>query len=203
MLLKLLAIAWLLSAAAMAAFWAWQRRAKSADTITALWPALVAALAIIDANLGDGAWARRSAIGWMMGSWGARLAIQGLYTRAAIPPAEAAPRPWWFYQLLAAAAVGASTPALFASLNRAHELSVAELVASAVWVIGFTGETTADRQRLRFHTKPEHKGIPCDAGLWRYSPSIDRIFEGLMWAAYAAFGVMALAQYAPFSWFGF
>ena len=203
MLLKLLAIAWLLSAAAMAAFWAWQRRAKSADTITALWPALVGALAIVYASQGDGAWARRSAIAWMMGSWGARLAIQGMYTRAAMPPAEAAPRAWWFYQLLGAAAVGASTPALLASLNAAPELSIAELAASAMWVVGFTGETTADRQRLRFYSNPEHKGLTCSTGLWRYSRSIDRLFEALMWCAYAAFGVVALGRYALFARFGF
>jgi len=196
MLVKLLAIATLLSASAMAVFWVWQRRAKSADTIAALWPALVAALAVLYANLGDGAWARRSAIGWMMGSWGARLAIQGLYTRAAIPPGVTAARAWWFYQLLAVAAVGASAPALLASLNAAPELSIAELAASAVWVVGFTGETTADRQRLRFCSKPENKGLACTAGLWRYSPSIDRLFEALMWCAYAAFGVVALGRYA-------
>ena len=203
MLLKLLAIACLLSAAAMALFWAWQRRAKSADTITALWPALVGALAIIYAAQGDGAWARRSAIGWMMGSWGARLAIQGIYTRAAMPPGEAAARAWWVYQLLAAAAVAASTPALFASLNPAPQLSIVELAASAMWVVGFTGETTADRQRLRFYTKPEHRGLPCNAGLWRYFSSVDRIFEGVMWGAYTAFGVAALLEYPIASKLGF
>ena len=201
-MLKLLAIAWLLSAAAMAALWAWQRRAKSADIITTLWPALVGALAIVYASEGDGAWARRSAIAWMMGSWGARLAIQGMYTRAAMPSGEAAARPWWVYQLLAAAAVAASTPALLASLNRAPELSIVELAASAMWVVGFTGETTADRQRLRFYTKPEHKDLQCTVGLWRYSPSVDRIFEGLMWSAYAAFGVAALGQSPMFSRLG-
>jgi steroid 5-alpha reductase family enzyme len=203
MLLKLLALAWLLSAAVMAAFWAWQRRAKSADTITAIWPALVGALAIIYASEGDGAWGRRSAIAWMMGSWGARLAIQGMYTRAAMPPGEAAPRAWWLYQLLAAAAVAASTPALLASLNRAPELSIVELAASAMWVVGFTGETTADRQRLRFYSKPEHTELPCTAGLWRYSTSVDRVFEGLMWGAYAAFGVAALGQSQMSSRLGF
>ena len=139
----------------------------------------------------------------MMGSWGARLAIQGMYARAALPPPEAAARAWWSYQLLAAAAVAASTPALLASLNVAPELSIVELAASAMWVVGFTGETTADRQRLRFYSKPEHTGLPCTAGLWRYSPSIDWIFEGLMWGAYAAFGIAALGQYPLFSSLGF
>ena len=195
MLLKLLAIAWLLSAAAMAAFWAWQRRAKSADIITTLWPALVGALAIVYASEGDGAWARRSAIAWMMGSWGARLAVQGIYTRAAHPAADAGTaRPVWFFQLLAAAAVAASSPALLASLNYDPNLSAVELGACALWVVGFAGETTSDRQRLRFTSNPANKGLHCRIGLWQYSRYADRFFEALMWGAYAIFGLAALTQ---------
>jgi steroid 5-alpha reductase family enzyme len=192
MLLKLLALAWVISAAAMAALWLWQRRGGASATIAALWPALVGGLSVLYATLGDGAWTRRSAIGWMMGSWGARLAIQGMYTRAALPANAAAARPFWFFQLLALGAAAASTPGLLAALNAAPDLSTAELVASALWVIGFTGETTADRQRLRFSSHPDHRGLPCSVGLWRYSQSVDRVFDGLMWCAYAVFGVVAV-----------
>jgi steroid 5-alpha reductase family enzyme len=192
MLLKLISLAWAIAAAAMTALWFWQRRGLASGTVTALWPALVGALAVVYATLGEGAWVRRSAIAWMMGSWGARLAIQGMYTRAVVPAGAAPRRPLWLFQLLAAAAVAASAPALLASLNDAPELSTVELAACAVWVIGFTGETTADRQRLRFSSKPEHSGLPCRTGLWRYSASVDRIFEGLIWCAYAAFGIVAL-----------
>jgi steroid 5-alpha reductase family enzyme len=190
--LKLVALAWTISAAAMAALWFWQRRGTASGTVAALWPALVGALAVLYAVLGDGAWMRRSAIAWMMGSWGARLAIQGMYTRAAVPVGAVPARSLWFFQVLAVAAVTASAPALLASLNRAPDLSIVELVACAVWVVGFTGETTADRQRLRFSSRPEHSGQCCRAGLWRYSQSVDRIFEGLMWCAYAALGLAAL-----------
>jgi steroid 5-alpha reductase family enzyme len=192
MLLKLLALAWAISAAAMAALWFWQRRGLASGTVAALWPALVGALAVLYANMGNGAWMRRSAIGWMMGSWGARLAIQGMYTRAALPVEAAPGRPLWLFQLLAVAAAAASAPALLASLNRAPDLSIVELAACALWVIGFTGETTADRQMVRFSSKLEHKGLQCRTGLWRYSRSVDRIFEGMIWCAYAAFGLAAL-----------
>jgi steroid 5-alpha reductase family enzyme len=190
-MLKLIAIAWTISATAMAVLWLWQHRDRSAETISALWPALVGALAIFYATVGDGDSARRSAMGWMMGSWGARLAIQGLYTRAAMFGDADPPRPFWMFQLFAVAAVAASTPALLASLNRNSQLSIVELMACAVWVIGFTGETTADRQRLRFRSKPEHAGIEIQTGLWRYCQSIDRVFEAIIWCAYVTLAIAA------------
>jgi steroid 5-alpha reductase family enzyme len=192
MLLKLFALALVIAAATMAAVWLWQRRTGSAP-ITAVWPALVGALAVLHATQGDGAWMRRSAIGWMMGSWGARLAIQGLYTRAADPDGDAEPvRPSWLFAVLAVGAAVASAPALLAALNRDPELSLVELAACAMWVIGFTGETTADRQRLRFMSKPEHIGLTCRAGLWRLTPWVDRLFEGVMWCAYVTFGLASI-----------
>jgi steroid 5-alpha reductase family enzyme len=192
MLLKLFALALVIAAATMAVLWLWQRRTGSVP-ITAVWPALVGALAILHATQGDGAWMRRSAIGWMMGSWGARLAIQSLYTRAADPGGDAEPRrPPWLLAILAVGASAASAPALLASVNRSPELSLVELAACAMWVIGFTGETTADRQRLRFRSKPEHLEVTCRSGLWRFSPQVDRLFEAMMWCAYVTFGLESI-----------
>ena len=124
MLLRLAALGWVIAAAAMAALWAWQRPRPDPRLATAAWPALVGTLAVVYANLGDGEWARRSAMAWMMGSWGARLAVQEIYTRAAHAADNTGPaRPFWFFQALAAAAVIASLPALLASLNpRAESL---------------------------------------------------------------------------------
>lgn len=206
----------------------------------AVWPAAVGALAVVYAVAGNGAWARRSAIAWMMGSWGARLAVQSLYTRAmaaAITPnanttvssqaggvesrtdvgsaivphtgdmpdaaalaagvdgtadcaearASARELAW-----LAFSAVLCSLPALLASFNRTPELFPIELVACAVWLVGFAGETTADRQRLRFVAASANRGRPCRVGLWRYSAHIDRIFRGLVWLAFALFAFAAL-----------
>lgn len=191
-MLTLFALGAAISAAAMAALWLWQSRSRTGVPVASLWPAVVGGLAVLYASQGDGAWMRRSAIGWMMGSWGARLAIQGVYTRAANAGGVETVRPAWVFPVLAAAAAIASVPALLVSLNRAPELSLVELIACAMWVIGFTGETTADRQRLRFRSKPEHAGMPCRIGLWRYSPRVDRIFEAVIWAGYLTFGFAAI-----------
>jgi steroid 5-alpha reductase family enzyme len=192
-MLAFAALGWSIAAAAMTALWAWQRRARNAGMATAMWPAVVGTLAVIYANLGDGAWMRRSAIAWMMGSWGARLAVQGIYTRGARGPDERdGSRPFWFFQALAAAAVVASSPALLASLNRDSNFSAIELAACALWAVGFAGETTADRQRLRFTSNPANEGLPCRNGLWRYSRHADRVFEALIWVAYAIFGLPSM-----------
>jgi steroid 5-alpha reductase family enzyme len=187
------ALGWLIAAAAMTALWAWPPRARHVQTAAAIWPAIVGALAVLYAILGDGEWVRRSAIAWMMGSWGARLAVQGIYTHAAQPANhDRRGRPFWFFQVLAAAAVVASLPALLASLNHDPNLSVLELVACGLWVVAFAGETTADRQRLRFTSNPANEGLRCRTGLWRCSRYVDRIFEVLIWVAYATFGLTAV-----------
>ena len=193
MLVKLAALGWVIAAAAMAGLWAWQRLRPDERIGVATWPAVVGGLAVLYATLGDGEWARRSAIAWMMGSWGARLAVQEIYTRAAHPAERAGhSRPLWYFQALAAAALAASLPALLASQSRQGALSIAELAACGLWVVGFAGETTADRQRLRFTANPANRGLQCRTGLWRYGRRPDRLFEAMMWAAFTIFGLTAL-----------
>ena len=158
------------------------------------WTALVAGLAILYANLGDGAWSRRSAIAWMMGSWGARLVVQRLYAPRpfGIPEradgAQTEPVPSFrAFQATAASASFFSLPALVASVNPDPNLSSLELAACGLWMAGFAGETTADRQFLRFTSNPANLGLVCRAGLWRYSHNATAVFEGIIWTAYALF----------------
>src|SRR5450759_3926126 len=72
----------------MLPLWAWQLRVKNAGVADVGWTALVGGLAVGYALSGDGDVARRSAIGWMMGSWGARLAVYLLYDRVLGKPEE-------------------------------------------------------------------------------------------------------------------
>jgi steroid 5-alpha reductase family enzyme len=217
-LLTLAALGWLLAAIAMATLWAWQQfpagnrillatvapaggvAAAGRDAypgrllLDAGWTALVAGLAILDANLGGGAWTRRSAIGWMMGSWGARLVVQRLYAprpigipeRAGDAQTEPLP-PFQAFQATAASAFFFSLPALIASVNPDPNLSSLELAACGLWMIGFAGEATADRQLLRFIANPANRGLVCHIGVWRYSHHAASIFEGIIWTAYALF----------------
>jgi steroid 5-alpha reductase family enzyme len=166
---------------------------------------MVGGLAVLYASIGNGAWARRSAIAWMMGAWGARLAVQGLYTGSVrrathtegasghegLPGIDAA-RAVRGAVLLAIAAFVASVPALLAAFNTNPDLSWLELGACALWLVGFAGETTADRQRLRFLASGEIDTRALRAGLWRYSRHADRVFTAMVWAAFVLFGIAAV-----------
>jgi steroid 5-alpha reductase family enzyme len=160
--------------------------------VAAAGPGCAGALAVLYASLGAGWPPRRSAIAFMMGSWGARLAVQLLFTPttdAGVPSSRIGLVPF---------ALFFSVPALFASLNPEEGFSSAELVASAIWLIGFAAETTADRQRLRFVARPENAGLPCRSGLWRYVPQAHATFEMSMWLAYALF-----SSASPWGWLAF
>ncbi len=89
-------------------------------------------------------------------------------------------------------------PSLFSSLNPDPDFSLVELVACGVWIVGFAGETTADRQLLRFTSSPANSGSACRTGLWRYSRRPNEIFEGLIWVACALF-----ASASPWGWVAF
>jgi steroid 5-alpha reductase family enzyme len=216
--LTIAALESLLAATAMAALWAWSRfSALSGLLLTgahgvgvasrrrypggvlddAAWTALVAVFAILDANVGGGAWGRRTAIAWMMGSWGARHVVHLLYAPhlSRSERRTGAALSFWFLQARGASALLFSLPALIASVNPDPNLSGVELAGCGLWLLGFTGETTADRQLLRFTSNPANAGLTCRCGLWRYSAHWTAIFEGMIWVAYALF---ALASPWPF-----
>jgi steroid 5-alpha reductase family enzyme len=206
--LILLAALGLVSAAiVMAVLWALQRRTGNAGVADAGWTALVAALAVFYATQGHGMPGRRLAIASMIGSWGARLTIYLLYDRIVGKPEDgryarlrrslANPDQsfFWLFQAHAAAAVLFSAPALFASVNTDADFTILELIGAAIWMIGFAGETTADRQLLHFKMNPENHGGVCRTGLWRYSRHPNYFFEATIWIGNAVF-----AASSPWGW---
>jgi steroid 5-alpha reductase family enzyme len=86
-------------------------------------------------------------------------------------------------------------PALLASRNGEPSLSPIEIAAVVLWVIAFTGETTADRQYLRFASMPGNAGLACRAGLWKVSPHAHVLWEILLWTSFALF-----ASASPWGW---
>lgn len=167
-------------------------------TFSAVWPACVGALAVLYAGAGDGAWTRRSAIGWMMGAWGARLAVQASYARAlGAPDLSTLPLRPSYFRLLTLS-LFFSLPALIASRNGEPSLSFIEIAAGALWIIGFTGETTADRQCIRFTSIADNAGLPCRTGLWRLVPDAHAVCEVLLWTSFALF-----ASASPWGWLAF
>jgi steroid 5-alpha reductase family enzyme len=192
------ASAWGFAAIVMAALWIAQLLTRRGAVAEAAWPPVVACLAVFHASVGAGAWPRRLAIAWMIGSWGARLGVYLLWDRVVHPAEDArseANRSFWHFQLRAVSAVLFSLPALFASANPEPVLTRLELGAAALWMVGFAGESTADRQLLRFKRDAAHRGRTCDTGLWRASRHPNYFFDWLMWVACALF-----AAASPLGW---
>ena len=79
----------------------------------------------------------------MIGSWGARLAVQALYTRTSLLPLLNS------CLTLLTSALLFSLPAWLASRNADEGFSAVELAAAGLWLIAFAAERTCDRQRLR------------------------------------------------------
>jgi len=125
----------------------------------------------------------------MIGSWGARLAVQSIYT----PSAPFVLRTSYFR--LALLALLFSSPAFFASRNPDASLSTLETAAAIAWAVAFAGETTADRQMLRFLSKAEQAGDVCRSGVWRVLPHAHAVFEEAIWIALAVF-----ASASPWGW---
>ncbi len=211
MIFTLVGAGWILAAVVMVLLWVWHLRLRNAGVVDAGWTALVSGLAILYANIGDGAWSRRSAIAWMMGSWGARLTVYLLYDRVFGRPEDGRyadlrrahgdhANVWffWFFQAQAAAAVFFSLPALLVAVNPEPRLSPLELTACGLWVVAFAGESTADRQLVRFKANLANRGHTCQAGLWRYSRHPNYFFEWILWMAYALVAVSS-----PWGWTAF
>ena len=201
----------ILAAVVMALLWGWHLKLRNAGIVDGGWASLVGGLAVTYAVLGDGWPPRRAAIAFMMGSWGARLAVYLLYDRVFGRPEEGGyselrrtrgetANSWffWFFEAQGATAVFFSLPALFAVVNPFEEFSPFELVGAGLWMVAFTGEVAADRQLERFRADAANVGRTCQVGLWRYSRHPNDLFESLIWVAYATF-----ASGSPWGWIAF
>lgn len=193
---------WIAAVAVMALLWACHLRLKNVALAGVGGIALVGGLSVFYAiRAVDGMPGRRVAMGAMVGSWAARLAVMLLYDRVlkrAVDDRYAGLQAFWFFQLLALAAILFSLPALLTVRNPAENFSTIELAAAALWATAFAGESTADRQLLYFKLVPENRGRTCRAGLWRYSRHPNYFFEWLIWVALALF-----ASASPNGWIAF
>lgn len=100
-----------------------------------------------------------------------------------------------FFQAQAALIVLLSVPMLLSLRNSAPQLYWLEWLGFAVWLIGFLGESLADRQMQRFKADPTNKGKVCNVGLWRFSRHPNYFFESVIW-----WGFWFFACGSPWGW---
>ena len=179
------------------------RRLDNYGIIDVVWAYAFAAVALGFAGSGEGWLPRRIAIAALAVVWSVRLGTHLLRRVAAHHPVEDTRyqqlrRDWagrfdrtmfGFFQLQAASVALLALPFLLPSGNGAPAFHVLELVALALWLLAFAGETLADAQLAAFKRDPANRGRVCNAGLWRFSRHPNYFFEWVIWVALALFAL--------------
>lgn len=191
----------------MLACWLIQRRYGDAGIVDVAWTYGVGLLAVFFCICSvQGNEIRRVMVGGLAALWSLRLGSYVLRRVLTLPEdgryqsmkahwGERAQRQlFWFYQFQAAGAVLFAIPMLLAAQSPAP-LGIADGIGVAIWVAAVLGESVADRQLDQFRRQPEHRGLVCREGLWRYSRHPNYFFEWLHWWAYVCF-----ALNSPFGW---
>ena len=75
------------------------------------------------------------------------------------------------------------------AIHSKTSVNAIDYLGLALWLIGITIQTTADRQLKSFKQKPENKSRVLSTGIWRYSRHPNYFGEACIWFAY---GLIAL-----------
>ena len=78
---------------------------------------------------------------------------------------------------------------LLVSLNTTQSLSILDLLAMVLWLVGMSFETVADLQLYRFKANSANKGKVLDTGLWHYSRHPNYFGEFCIWWGFYLFAV--------------
>jgi steroid 5-alpha reductase family enzyme len=195
----------------MVAVWLLSVLLRNAGIVDVAWSAAFTPVAAAYVWLADGWTPRDLLILAMVSIWSLRLATHLFVRVYAEHPHEdsryAALRAHWgnaanlkmlgFFQVQAVAALILTVPFAITALNTRPAFAVLEWVGALVWLIGVSGEATADWQLARFRANPDNKGQVCQDGLWHYSRHPNYFFEWVIWCG---FGLFALAS--PGGWMG-
>lgn len=189
--------------AAMALAWRWQRRHANAGIVDVVWALGMGGAAWLIAATGEGSLAVRLALAVMAGVWSLRLASHlWRRVRAGEDGRYQALREHWqghqgkffgLFMFQAGLVMLFCLPFLAAGASPAQGWPVA--LGLLIWLAALSGEVIADRQLDRFRDNPNHRGLTCRHGVWRYSRHPNYFFEWCHWFAY-----VALAWGSPLAW---
>ena len=200
-IVQLLALAWALSALAMALTFLGARKAGKIGYVDVAWAGLMGLGALLCAVFGSGTTLPRALVAALGAGWALRLCLH-LWRRVAHEPEDGryvALRERWrdsafaFFAFFQAQALVVALFVLpFAVVaTRASDPTTSQVVAALLtWLLAVGGEALADAQLARFRADPGNRGRTCRAGLWGWSRHPNYFFEWLHWFAYPllAFG---------------
>lgn len=188
--------------------WLVQWRIGNAGIVDVGWAAVLGSLAVVYAVGGTGWPARRVLLAVLGGLWGYRLAWHLLRDRVWKQPEEGryvTLRAKWsdagflvFFEAQAISTVVLAVPFLVVALDPRPAWGGTDVAGAVLVLVGWTGESLADRQLARWKADPAHRGRTCRAGLWRYSRHPNYFFEWVIWCGFAVFAL----GHAPWGWVG-
>lgn len=171
------------------------RRIRNYGLVDPCWALCVVLAAALHGHFGAAPFPRRAAVTAAVALWGLRHASLLLRHRVIGRPEEGryvALRATWsprvflgFFLAQGLLAALLSVPFLLATSDPSPTAHPSELVALAVFVLGFVGEVVADAQLAAWKRDPAHRGRTCRAGLWGWSRHPNYFFELVMWTAFA------------------
>jgi steroid 5-alpha reductase family enzyme len=80
---------------------------------------------------------------------------------------------------------------LLAAASGSPQLGLFDVIAVAVWLVGFGFETVADAQLAAFRARPQNRDRVLDSGLWRYSRHPNYFGECAIWWGFYLLAVAA------------
>jgi steroid 5-alpha reductase family enzyme len=80
---------------------------------------------------------------------------------------------------------------LLPAIMNPGDIGALEIVAGALWLLGFVFEAGGDYQLARFKSDPSNKGRVLNTGLWRYTRHPNYFGDFCVWWAFYLFAVAA------------
>jgi len=96
---------------------------------------------------------------------------------------------FWFAQSQAMAGIPLVLAVLLAANRPGLWPDWQDVLGTAVLAIAISGAGLSDLQLRRFAANAAHRGMVCDAGLWRWSRHPNYFFEWLGWVGFAVIAV--------------
>ena len=98
---------------------------------------------------------------------------------------------WTLQGLWVSLTIAAALAAITSTLK--VEIEVFAVVGFLIWLLGFTFEVVADRQKSKFRADPQNAGKFISTGLWSWSRHPNYFGEILLWIGVATIAVPVLS----------
>jgi steroid 5-alpha reductase family enzyme len=200
--------------ALMTLWWLVSLALRNSSIVDILWgTGFVVAVWVGFALTPGGCMERKLLLCLLVSIWGLRLSLHILRRNWGKPEdfryqkwrAESGSRWWWYSYLKVFLLQGLLMWIISAPLLAAHHsptpdhLTVLDILAVIVWLVGFLFETIGDRQLMCFKANPANRGQLLCTGVWRYTRHPNYFGDAAQWWAFFLIALAAGGWWTIFS----